>query len=283
MFSYRHSFHAGNHADIFKHLCLTMLLEKLREKEKPFIYIDTHSGAGRYDLTDDSAQKTGEYQHGVVNFLDHTVKHPDLAEYQRRLKEYFADNLYPGSPQIAKDALRPQDTMVCMEFHNAEIGNLKRNLRGEQVTLHHRDGFEGLVAISPPKPSRGLVLVDPPYERIEEYEQVAQALSKAQKRWQTGIFAVWLPLLSERAGAKVQASENMLTCLAELPAKNVLYAEFCPQANTPDAGMYGSAMVIVNCPWQIDTRIKAAGAELLTFMGRSNQATASVMWLKEGD
>lgn len=279
MFSYRHSFHAGNHGDVLKHICQMLIIEKLKIKDKGFVYIDTHSGAGLYELDAAEAQKTGEYQFGIEQIADYQGSEPSILAYQALTAEYREHNQYPGSPEIARKLMRPQDKLQLMEWHNQEILNLKRNIRGPNVAIHHRDGFEGLVAITPPSPARGLVLIDPSYELAEDYQQVIDGVCKAHQRWAGGIYVIWYPLLSKRAQNKHQQSEMMLNTLSQQGFKNLLVAELLVEDIHKDTGMYGSGMAIINAPWQLDTQLESALKELTPVLAQSELASYRLEWL----
>lgn len=285
MLSYRHSFHAGNHADVIKHLVLTTTLKSLTKKDKPAIYIDSHSGAGIYDLTSEEALKTGESSSGIEKLTEHSVQHETLKDYELLLAAYKQHNLYPGSPLIAANTLRQQDRLVLMEFHNNEVNNLKQNVRtqfpSKDISVHHRDGFEGLLALLPPQPSRGVVLIDPPYEKVEEYQFVSQTMKKALKKWANGIFIIWYPLLSARAQNKAGKSEAMVQEIAQYPVKNALNLTLKVMPNTADAGMYGSGLLILNAPWQLDEQLASAGDELRQLLA-AEEGEFSMEWLAEG-
>lgn len=299
LFSYRHSFHAGNHADVLKHICQMLIIEKLKSKDKGFVYIDTHSGAGVYDLDAVEAQKTLEYQQGIARLAHYTGDNEAILAYQTLTAKYLKHDQYPGSPEIAHALLRPQDNLQLMEWHNQEVVNLRHNLRGKHIAIHHRDGNEGLVAITPPKPARGMVLIDPSYETPEDYHQVVATLSKAYKKWPTGIYAIWYPLLLKRsngdrnagdrnaqqqesfAGAtsKQGKSQQMLEQLKLQGFKNMLSVELNVQDESRDEGMYGSGMVIINPPWQLDEQLRACLQDLVPLLGQSPQAKSTVNWL----
>ncbi|MDO6692509.1 23S rRNA (adenine(2030)-N(6))-methyltransferase RlmJ [Aliiglaciecola sp. 3_MG-2023] len=288
MLSYRHSFHAGNHADVLKHITQMLIIKKLKMKSKPAIYIDTHSGAGLYELKGEEAQKTQEFKSGITAIQDYQSKQQGIAEYQQLTIEFITANQYPGSPLIAANMLREQDKMVCMELHNTEIDNLRTNLSayGSLATIgvHHRDGYEGLLAILPPTPARGLVLIDPSYEVASEYQQVVTTLKKAITKWSVGIFAIWYPLLSSRAGQKAGLSEKMLDEIAQFDCKSVLNVAMQITQNTGDAGMYGSGLIIVNAPWQLDSDLNDLLPELLAHLTPDKvPGKAYVEWLKKPD
>lgn len=284
MLSYRHAFHAGNHADVLKHVCLMLLLNKLTSKNKPCVYIDTHAGAGCYDLNAEQAQKTSEYQGGVAQLGD--IKDSVLNAYQQLIAPFWQQCQYPGSPLLAAKLLRSNDSLHLIEWHNEEVANLRRTMRPySQAAVHHRNGFEALVALTPPKPARGLVLIDPAYELGSDYQQLVTALQKACKRWATGVYAIWYPLLAKRSGShnphsKAGLSEKMLQQLSALPVDSLLNVQLW--VDTPSqGGMYGSGMAIINPPWQFDQQIKACLPELTQLLAQSGGAGWQLDWLKQ--
>ena len=201
MLSYRHAFHAGNHADMLKHFTLFLVLEYFNRKDKPYWYIDTHSGAGLYDLSGDEAQKVGEYKQGIA-LLEQADKLPaELAEFIGRLKQILPqDNLYCGSPWLAQALTRDSDKMRLFELHPADFVHLQNNMREvrptRKVQVSQADGYQGLISLLPPPPRRAAVLIDPPYEEKQDYRRVIQVLKDALKRFETGCYMVWYPCLS---------------------------------------------------------------------------------------
>ncbi|MBT1065129.1 23S rRNA (adenine(2030)-N(6))-methyltransferase RlmJ [Bowmanella sp. Y26] len=280
MFSYRHGYHAGNHADVLKHLCQMLLLNKLAEKDKAFVYIDTHSGAGLYDLTSAQAQKTGEYKDGIDRLLDANCQDSNLRSYIKLVDEYRRDNRYPGSPELARRLCRSQDSLQLMEWHNNEVQNLRANFKGVRNThTHHRNGFEGLVAMSPPKPARGLVLIDPSYELEADYQELVSAVKESYKRWKTGIFAIWYPLLAKSR----DRSEKMTKALAAIQGADVLDIQLKLHPQEQDVGMYGSGMLVINPPWQFDTQLEALMPELLDTLKDWPGASYQLNWLARSE
>lgn len=288
MLSYRHSFHAGNHGDVLKHICQLLLINKLKDKDKSFVYMDTHSGAGLYNLDSEQANKTNEYQQGIALLADYQGDEPTILAYQALCADYLKQDIYPGSPEIARKLMRDQDKLALMELHNEEIHNLKNNMlkgnkRNSNVAVHHRDGYEGLIAMTPPNPARGMVLIDPSYEVAGEYQQVVDTVIKAYKRWASGIYAIWYPLLAKRedgqhGGTKAGLSEIMLDTLAKQGFKNLLQIELCVEGKQ-QGGMYGTGMAIINAPWQLDEQIAQCLAELTPLLAKSEQANYSLRWL----
>ncbi|WP_416304859.1 23S rRNA (adenine(2030)-N(6))-methyltransferase RlmJ [Neptunicella sp. SCSIO 80796] len=278
MFSYRHAYHAGNYADVFKHLCQMMIINKLKEKQKPFVYMDSHSGAGLYQLDSDMASKNKEFRAGVDRLVDKAADNPELLAYLQLVNEFRVDNQYPGSPAIAAHLLRAQDRLCLMEWHNNEFANLQRYLyRDKRVACHHRDGYEGLVALTPPDPARGLILIDPPYELAEDYQKVVQVISKIQQRWPTGIIALWYPLLASQR----DKSQPMIEALHATQPINLYVAEVWVKQQQQELGMHGSGMAFINLPWQLDGKIEACLPLLAEAMEEPGQGGFRSHWLIE--
>ena len=282
MLSYQHGFHAGNFADLHKHLSLALLLESLNRKSKPWSYLETHSGRGLYDLRDAQAEKTGEYLQGIAKLWsnhsdDGLGRYIDLI---RALNPSGNLEIYPGSPQIAANMARADDSIHLMELHPQEVAALKRNFRGyEGVAVHHRDGYEGVLAHLPPKPNRGLVLIDPAYEVKDEYAQVASFVVKALKKWGNASIAIWYPVLS------AQRHEQMINSVVMgCPEPSILRSEMHIAAPA-ERGMFGSGMLLINPPWQIDQQLSELVPQLLGHLlkdqGRTQQGSVRLEWLRE--
>jgi len=292
--SYQHAFHAGNHADVIKHLCWIGVINSLKKKEKPFTLFDTHAGAGVYDLTDAMSAKNKEYETGISRLTSEGFKVQNakaalpvlLEDYLALCEPFLSGNTYPGSPIISVKAKRESDLLHLMELHPGEFEKLERNIakiRARNNHVHKRDGYEGLRALTPPKPNRGAILIDPPYERASEYSDVIKGVEQVFKRWQQAQIVVWYPLLSERAGAKHGASEIMCEKLAQL-GKPCFKAEICVAENTPDAGMYGSGVFVLNPPWQLDAQLEKALDYVVSRLGSVDEginARARVTWVIE--
>lgn len=281
MLSYRHAFHAGNHADILKHLSWLGVLQHLKQKAKPFVVFDTHAGAGQYPLSSEQAQLNKEYETGMAGL--NSVKQASglLGDYLAYSQPIWQQNIYPGSPQLTALALRDTDSLHCMELHPSEIGPLQEVMkqhRNPNLHVHHRDGLEGLVALTPPVPNRGAVLIDPPYEQLKEYQAVTNTLQQMYRRWANAQTVVWYPLLSERAKGKAQACQQMLDEISQL-GKQCFTAELTVCDNTPDAGMYGSGVCIINPAWQLDAQISEAMDTVCQALGGDARFTLS--WLKQ--
>lgn len=281
MLSYRHAFHAGNHADVLKHASLSLVLASFKQKDKPFIYIDTHAGAGIYDLTSEWACKTKEAKNGIQALWPQSSQWPELTDYFQVLQNLNNTQTgllhYPGSPEIARQLLRPHDQLLLMELHPQEVDILRTQLaKDRRVHVHHRDGLEGLIALTPPTPRRGLVLIDPPYERHEEYAQVAQTVKKAYIRWPTGTYLIWYPLLAK---ARDQSRRLLHDLKEKAKFTSVLVAELSIEAQAPEWGMHGSGLAIINPPWQLDRSLKALLPRLSQALQINNQGHWRVDWL----
>ncbi|EKO3660104.1 23S rRNA (adenine(2030)-N(6))-methyltransferase RlmJ [Vibrio metschnikovii] len=254
MLSYRHSFHAGNHADVLKHIVQSLILNALQQKETPFVYHDTHSGVGRYDLTHEWSEKTGEYKQGIGRLWQQTDTPAAIDSYLDAVKALNqGDELryYPGSPRIAHAHLRAQDRMVLSELHPSDYPLLEQEFaRDRQVAIYKQDGFARLKASLPPKERRGLVLIDPPYELAKEYRDVVQAIAQSHKRWSTGIYAIWYPVVNRCD------IEDMLDGLANLGIRKILQIELGVAPDTNQRGMTASGMIVINPPWKLESEMQ---------------------------
>ncbi|MDW6091486.1 23S rRNA (adenine(2030)-N(6))-methyltransferase RlmJ [Vibrio rhizosphaerae] len=254
MLSYRHSFHAGNHADVLKHTVQSLILTALQKKEKPFVYHDTHSGAGRYDLTHEWSEKTGEYKQGIARLWQQSDRPQALENYLaaiRTLNSSATLRYYPGSPRVAKAHLRAQDRMVLTELHPSDYPLLQQEFAADaQVSLYKDDGFRCLKASLPPKERRGLVLIDPPYELAHEYQDVVKAIAQSYKRWATGIYAIWYPVVY-RANI-----DDMLAGLESLGIRKILQIELGVAPDNTERGMTASGMIVINPPWTLETQMQ---------------------------
>lgn len=274
--NYRHLFHAGNFADVFKHLVLTLLLQALARKESPFVYFDTHAGTGRYDLVHGAARKTGEYRDGIGRLWSAPDLPPACAVYRDAVRAMNPDGrlrFYPGSPRIAHALLRPQDRIVLAELHPVECERLKNEFAGvPRVAVHCQDGFMALKGWAPPVERRGLVLVDPPYERDEEWNEAGAAVAQAWQKWAGGVYALWYPLKARSPLAR------MTRHLARLPADKVLSLEFTLQPRDTPFKLNGCGMVVVNPPWQLDTQLKPMLTWLADRLRQTPSSAARIEW-----
>lgn len=254
--NYRHEYHAGNAADVLKHVVLLLLLRRLQQKPAPLTYIETHAGRGRYELRHEAAQKTGEFLRGIARLWDRR----GAAELPPALADFLAvvaslnpgDELavYPGSPRLARAALRPDDRMIVCELHPAEAAALRDEFRGDpQVAVHKRDGYEALSALLPPTPRRGLVLLDPPYERPDEFAAALAGLQLGARKWPQACYALWYPI-------KGVASSLLHAATLRAGLREVLCVELRTRDDRDPAVMSGSGLLLVDPPWQIDQAIR---------------------------
>lgn len=343
MLSYRHAFHAGNHADVFKHTLLVMLLERFNAKETPYTVIDTHAGSARYDLNDERAQKTLDAQSGILKLLetaryvetqspDREQPAPELSlisrddlqsarkssesvlrelllsecrsdfiDFQKYLhfaKACLDAGFYPGSPEIERAFMRAKDCLILSELHPDEIGALQRNMRLNAATtenapavhIHHRDGFEALRALTPPKTKRGIVFCDPSYEDASDWEKAANALIETHKRWASATLALWYPLVAVKkierdamkqkiiAGIKGGKTERgILDALLCVNTENSHRESALKDVNHSEPPrLYGSGMLVVNPPWKLDEKLGAVLPRLAKALGTDSAGSYKI-------
>ncbi len=276
--NYRHLFHAGQFADVFKHLVLIRLLKALQKKEKGFAYIETHAGAGCYDLKAPEAQKTGEYKDGIARLWgDSTKAEEGIQEYLDFVRTLNPDGTlryYPGSPRVARFFLRPQDRMRLAEQAPEECARLQTEFsRDSQVTITCDDGYAALKGWLPPPERRGVVLIDPPYEQPQEWQRVLDALLFSSKRWPQGIYAVWYPL---KAGASV---EQFKAKLIGAGLRKMLSAEFALWPLDAPFRLNGCGMVILNPPWRLEAELERLLTLLANRLEQGSRSHVQVAWL----
>lgn len=255
MLSYQHSYHAGNRADLHKHGLLTWLLTHLTQKDKPASFLDVFAGRGLYDITSDAANKTGEAEAGITRVFARAW--PDaLAPWQAILKQLNPQGglrYYAGSPLLAQKLLRPQDRINLCELHPLEFSKLEEVFKvNSNVSLHHRHAHEALLALLPPTPKRGLVLIDPSYEVKAEYQQMVELLTKAQHKWQEGCFMLWYPLLEGERHIPMRrqiAALEVPQVIGEWRWRESWHEDTAAQ---PRKGMLGSGLIVLNPPWRMD-------------------------------
>ncbi|MGB2832034.1 MAG: 23S rRNA (adenine(2030)-N(6))-methyltransferase RlmJ [Methylotenera sp.] len=255
MLSYRHAFHAGNHADVLKHYVLGLVLAYTKLKDKPFWYIDTHAGAGMYSLTDGYATQNAEYEQGIAKLIAAQNLPKPLADFVMQVKDFNVSShssdslqLYPGSPAIAQDFLRADDKMRLFELHPNDCKLLIENFRGQgkQTKIEMQDGFAGIKTCLPPPPRRAVVLIDPPYEDKQDYQRVVNAIKDSLSRFATGTYLVWYPILQR------PEPRNMIEQLMSLNLPNWLHVAMTIQAPSKEGfGMHGSGLFIINPPWSL--------------------------------
>ena len=254
MLSYRHSFHAGNFADVLKHLVLIKILEHLCKKDKAFYCIDTHSGPGEYVLNGDYALKNKEFESGITQLWQRTDLPEDLNTYVKLIKKFNStDTLlrYPGSPLITQQFLRSKDHLALFELHSTEIELLKlATHKDKRIHSHHADGLVGAIALLPPKQHRGLVFIDPSYEIKSDYESVINSLIQMHKRFATGSYALWYPVIDRKRNQKLEKA------LKISGIQNIQLFELGIKEDSPEHGMTASGMIVINPPWTLAADMK---------------------------
>jgi len=254
MLSYQHGYHAGNFADVLKHTTLTLLLKHLTQKDKPLLYLETHSGRGVYDLKDKQALKTGEASAGIELLWKARDQLPPVFSLYldsiRQINEKNSLRNYPGSPLLAIHALRQQDRLFCCELHPGEYEHLSRLSRqGKRVFFSETNGLEQLAALLPPPERRGLVFIDPSFEIKTDYRQIPTLLKSAYQRFATGTYCIWYPLVDNKL------HDQLLRGLTDIGAERTLRMEFY-LTGAGHAGMTGCGLWIINPPYKLDEEVK---------------------------
>jgi 23S rRNA (adenine2030-N6)-methyltransferase len=278
--NYRHAFHAGNFADVLKHIVLVRVLMHLRRKDTAFRVIETHAGAGRYDLAGGAAGRTGEWRLGVGRLL----AEPVAGEADALIEPYLAliraestgtePTHYPGSPALALALTRPQDRLLFYELHPDEHAALAAVIgRDRRVKLIEADGWTALKAAVPPPERRGLVLVDPPFEQPDEFQRLVEGLGQAYRRWATGIFVLWYPIKDQRE------SRTFVRRILELGIEKILQIELMVAQPSPDGALVACGMLVINPPWTLQDELKAILPALARTLGRGQPAHFHVDWL----
>ncbi len=272
MLSYRHGFHAGNHADVLKHFLLVEVLRHLAQKDKPIAVIDTHAGAGCYSLESGFAKKNAEFESGISRLWTRADLPPPLADYVDQVKVVNPDGAlrnYPGSPQIALQLTRPQDRLRLFELHTNESKALQDHFRGagRRVTVVAGDGYAGLKAVLPPPSRRGVALIDPSYETRADYRAVLTAMRDALQRFATGTYLVWYPQLQRRE------SDDFPEQLHRIATGDWLHVTLSVMAPAAEGfGLYGSGMFVYNPPWKLESELRSTMPTLVAILGQDREA-----------
>jgi 23S rRNA (adenine2030-N6)-methyltransferase len=277
--NYRHAFHAGNFADVIKHAVLARIITHLKEKPAAFRVIDTHAGAGLYDLCGPEASRTGEWREGIGRLLAAQLSPGVRALLAPYLDAVAALNpggdmkLYPGSPALAQSLLRDQDRLVACEWEPNAARALATFVHGDaRAKAVEIDGYTALNAYVPPKERRGLVLIDPPYEQPDEFERLAQALAAAYRKWPTGIYALWYPIKNLRETAAFARR------IAASGIARVLRAELT-LARADSQRLGGSGLIMVNPPWRLEEELSVLMPALAQALGVTPAGAARLDWL----
>ncbi len=268
MLSYQHSYHAGGPADVHKHIALSVLLGHFRQKEKPFCVIDLYAGDGVYDLTSAEAGKTKEFAAGIGRLWPNLPAKTGLwADLLRELNPHGHLTRYPGSPAIARHAMRADDRLILNELHPTAYRTLRYWAADDpRITPHKRDGLEAMIGLTPPAIRRGLVIIDPSYEIKTEYAGVPEKIAAALKKWAEGVYFVWYPILVDARHRALL--DGMLALDAEIFG--------CELTLPATQGLIGTGLAIVNPPWRFDDSMRDLGATLAEKLGGRHTAK----WLK---
>lgn len=277
MLSYRHSFHAGNFADLLKHIVQVEALEHLTKKDKPFDYIDTHSGAGLYALSAPQSKKTAEYKDGIGKIK--AADFPELAEYFAVIDHYNdSDELthYPGSPAIAMQYLRSKDRGWLFELHSTDTRLLEQlTSRNRKIRVQQSDGYKGLLGLLPPASRRALVLMDPPYEIKDDYQKVSDTLIKAHSKFATGTYALWYPVVERKRINQLELQ------LRKSGIRNIQQFELGMKADTNEHGMTAAGMIVINPPWTLMQRMQDLLPKLVAAIDTTGEAFYRIETLVE--
>lgn len=257
MLSYRHAYHAGNHADVLKHTVLALTLQYYQQKAKPFGYIDTHAGAGMYALQRAEAQKTQEYSTGILRLWQAPLVPAALQPYLHLIQQANQNSrqlkLYPGSPWLAAQLLNQADVLSLYELHPTDYQYLSKLLaQDKRCRIQKLDGLTGLISQLPPNPRRAVILMDPSYEIKTDYEAVIKTLQAAHQRFATGTYLLWYPVI-ERSRIN-----RMQQLLKKSNITNIVQAELCVQPDQVGLGMTGSGLFIINPPWTLAEQLNNA-------------------------
>ena len=272
MLSYRHAFHAGNHADVLKHFVLMQALQHATQKDKPLWYIDTHAGAGMYALDTGYATQNAEFDGGIMQLWQQPDLSPALADYVALVKKLNTDGQlrrYPGSPAIAQALLRKDDRMRLFELHPHDSKLLRQTFKtsGRNSKIDAEDGFAAIKAILPPPSRRAVILIDPPYEEKQDYRRVVDALKDSLQRFITGTYILWYPLLQR------PEPQQMLERLKKLEATSWLHVSLNVQSPSMDGfGMHGSGLFVINPPWILPGVLAEAMPQLVNLLGQDDGA-----------
>lgn len=271
MLSYRHAFHAGNFADVLKHTVLVQILRYLGQKDKAFCYIDTHAGPGDYALDSDFAQQNREFSNGIGKLWQHDGLPDCVADYVNLVAQFNGIgqlSRYPGSPWFARTLLRPQDRLHLYELHPTEGKILHKTVhKDRRVTVVHDDGLKHTAGLLPPPERRGLVLMDPSYEIKSDYEAVVETLVKMHKRFATGTYALWYPVVSRRR------NQGLERALQRSGISNMHLYELGIQNDSEAPGMTACGMVVINPPWTLNAEMAKALPWLAEVLGVANEGS----------
>jgi len=277
MFAYRHLFHAGGYTDVFKHALLAQLVLAFKNKPKPFLCLDTHAGIGRYDLSHPWAQKNKEYHEGIARVWTRTDAPPSLAPYLAAVRAENPEGKlrrYPGSPLIARALMRSHDRMVLAELNRTDHAELAALFEGDRrVQVRHMDGYEALNAFLPPQERRALVFVDSSFDRAEEFKRLTRGLAAAHRKFATGVYALWYPLMEAPAMAAFERS------IAATGIRNVLQVELSVHDRREPGRLRGCGMLVANPPFGFESTAREIVEWLHPALSSSGEGGHKIAWL----
>lgn len=264
--NYRHIYHAGNFADVIKHITMCLCLERLRDKEKPFFVLDAHGGCGLYDLQSEQAQKTLEYEDGIARVMALEETHPALQSYLNVMGKDWEKGNYPGSPLIAARMLRPQDRLVANELHPEDVETLRGTLNfmagvRENILVTSLDAYESIRAQVPPKERRGLVLIDPPFEKKDEFDTLARQMEQWHRRWETGTFIIWYPIKSHLSVSELYKAATLTGFNRSWVCEHLLHDRH------QEGTLNGCGLIVMNAPFQVPEQLESLIPLLTKAMG----------------
>lgn len=276
--NYRHIYHAGSFSDVVKHCVLIALLQSLQRKLTPFCYLDTHAGLGVYNLQSAEVQKNPEFKLGIEKIRHYSEPPAVVADYLTCIKTFNSEqaefNNYPGSPAIARYFARSHDRLILSELHPEDVLVLKQQFaKDKQVAVHYYDGYQALKAFLPPKENRGLVLLDPAFEKIDELSTVISGLQTALKKWAAGVYMIWYPI------KELAPIEKFYMDLQQLEVKNILITEFAIYPWDNPIRLNGCGIAIINAPWQLDQQLNIFIPWLWNALSVSHQGSYQIKFI----
>jgi 23S rRNA (adenine2030-N6)-methyltransferase len=277
--NYRHAFHAGNHGDVLKHAVLARILDLMKNKDKPFAVLDAHAGIGRYDLEGVQATKTGEWQSGIAKLDDDFSPQVEaiISSYRQvlaALNPGGAGRFYPGSPEIIAQLMRPDDRLIANELHPVDVEELRAVYGShENVLVTHLDFIQAVKAQLPFRERRGLVLIDPPFEVMDETLRAAKAIEFGYRRMANAVYMIWYPVTTE------EFAEQFIATMKGLNIPHMLHVELRIKAAFAQGGLSGSGLIIINPPYNLEQDLGLLLPELATRLGLGDWGRSQVQWL----
>ncbi len=275
--NYQHLFHSGNFADVCKHLSILLLLTHFKQKDNAFCYVETHAGAGLYDLHSETAQRSAEYQQGIAQLWQQANLSPLLQNYCNIVAQFNTEiqlRYYPGSPCLVQTQLRDQDRAILAELAPSAAQELKQYMGADKrFAIHQVDAYQAIKAFLPPPEKRGLILIDPPYETGKDFSQIITSLQYLHKHWRQAVVAVWYPIKKRTEVAEFHQQ------VRATGLRKILATELCIYPDDNQLRLNGSGLLVVNPPWQFEEQMRGLFAELLPLLSQHPKAKSSVSWV----